>query len=132
MNKLLNKFEDFIHLIIDKYLFQIGICLILLSSLIIRIHLSPITMLSGDYQYSLLPWVEYYQQNGIIKGLSETMGSYYVPYNLFLAVIAFLPGQPWLYIAGFSIICDTVLQIPLHEKLLLCMKPFLPAKALYQ
>lgn len=106
--KLLYKFEDIIHILIDKYLFHIGIFIILLCSLLIRCHLAPITMLSGDYQESLLPWVEYYQKNGIIQGLAETMGSYYVPYNLFLAIIAFLPGQPWIYIAGFSIICDYV------------------------
>ncbi|MCI9663876.1 MAG: hypothetical protein HFI46_08370 [Lachnospiraceae bacterium] len=100
--------EDLLHTIIDKYLFQIGMFVVFASSLIIRFHLSPITMLSADYQDCLLPWVEYYRENGILKGLSETMGSYYVPYNLFLAVVAFLPGEPWLYIAGFSIICDYI------------------------
>lgn len=107
--------EDLLHTIIDKYLFQIGMLVVFASSLIIRFHLSPITMLSADYQDCLLPWVEYYQKNGIIKGLSETMGSYYVPYNLFLALIAFLPGQPWLYIAGFSIICDYICAFYIYK-----------------
>lgn len=108
MTKLVGKFEDMMHDLIDKYLFYIGMAIILIISLIIRCHLAPITMLSADYVDCLEPWVEYYRQNGIIKGLAETMGSYYVPYNLFLAIVAFLPGQPWMYIAGFSIICDYV------------------------
>lgn len=98
--------EDKLHDFIDKHLFHIGVILILLCSFAIRYHIAPITMLSGDYKQSLLPWVEHYRANGIIKGLSETVGNYYVPYNLFLAVIAFLPGEPWFYIAYFSILCD--------------------------
>lgn len=108
MNDLIWKLEEKIHDFIDKYLFQIGMAIILGVTLLIRIHLMPITMLSADYADCLEPWVDYYRQNGIIKGLAETIGSYYVPYNLFLAVIAFLPGQPWAYIGGLSIICDYV------------------------
>lgn len=108
MNNLVEKFENMVHDLIDKYLFYIGIAAVLVISLIIRCHLAPITMLSADYVESLEPWVEYYRQNGIIKGLAGTMGNYYVPYNLFLAIVAFLPGQPWAYIAGFSVICDYI------------------------
>lgn len=108
MKKLIRKLEERLHDLIDKHLFQIGMIIILGVTLLIRIHLMPITMLSGDYMDCLEPWVEYYRQNGIVKGLAETMGSYYVPYNLFLAVIAFLPGQPWTYIAGLSIIFDYI------------------------
>lgn len=108
MNNLVVKFENMLHDLIDTHLFHIGMAIALGISLIIRYHLAPITMLSADYAECLEPWVEYYRQNGIIKGLAETVGNYYVPYNLFLAIVAFLPGQPWAYIAGFSIICDYV------------------------
>ena len=102
------KTEKIIHNLINQYLFQIGMIIVFCVTLIIRWHLAPITMLSADYLDCLEPWVEYYKQNGIIKGLAGTMGSYYVPYNLFLAIVAFLPGEPWAYIAGFSIICDYI------------------------
>lgn len=108
MKNLVVDFEGKIHDLIDKHLFQIGMIIVLGISFWIRYHLMPITMLSGDYLECLEPWVEYYRQHGIINGLAEQMGSYYVPYNLFLAVIAFLPGKPWMYIAGLSILCDYV------------------------
>ena len=108
MKSLIWSLEEKIHDLIDKHLFWVGIVIILVVTLLIRLHLMPITMLSGDYLNYLEPWVEYYQENGIIKGLSENVGNYYVPYNLFLAIIAFLPGEPWRYIAGFSILCDYV------------------------
>ncbi len=108
MKKIIGTYEEKIHDLINKHLFHLGIIIVLGITLLIRIHLMPITMLSADYLYCLEPWIEYYRQHGIINGLSETIGSYYVPYNLFLAVIAFLPGKPWAYIAGFSIVCDYI------------------------
>lgn len=98
--------ENRLHEFINKYLFHIGVILILTCSFIIRYHMAPITVLSGDYNMCLLPWVEYYKEKGIIQGLSETLGTYYVPYNLFLAIVAFLPGEPWIYIGYSSILCD--------------------------
>lgn len=108
MKSFIENLEEKTHDLIDKYLFQIGIIIILIITLLIRLHLMPITMLSGDYLNYYEPWVEYYRQNGIVKGLSETIGDYYVPYNLFLAIISYLPGEPWRYIAGFSVICDYI------------------------
>ena len=87
--------EEKLHRFVEKNLFRIGVLLILLCSFFVRYHLAPITVLSGDYNISLLPWVESYRASGIVKGLSQVIGNYYVPYNLFLAVIAQLPGQPW-------------------------------------
>ena len=98
--------EEKLHRFVEKNLFRIGVLLILLCSFFVRYHLAPITVLSGDYNISLLPWVESYRASGIVKGLSQVIGNYYVPYNLFLAVIAQLPGQPWAYIAYLSILCD--------------------------
>lgn len=107
----LENVENKIHNLIERYLFIIGIIIIFIISFAVRLHLAPITCLSGDYEGSLLPWIDYYKERGILQGLAESMGSYYVPYNLFLAFIAFLPGEPWMYISGFSILCDYVIAI---------------------
>lgn len=111
ITKHLFALEEFLHNFIDKHLFTIGMLLVLLISLLVRWHLAPITCLSADYNVSLLPWVEHYKENGIINGLSQARGSYYIPYNVFLALIAYLPGEPWIYISAFSILCDYVSAI---------------------
>ena len=108
IRKMVMGLDDILHNVIDKGLFPIGVFVVLCISFLIRWHLMPITCLSDDYNSSLLQWIEYYRANGIIGGLAGSVGNYYVPYNLFLAVVAFMPGEPWMYIAGLSVIADYV------------------------
>lgn len=115
LTNFIKKVDTWLHHLIDYYLFEVGIALIFLASFLIRLHLMPITMLSGDYNDSLIPWIEQYRQFGIGGGLATVIGNYYVPYNVFLAVIAFLPGQPWAYIAGFSVLMDYVTALFIYR-----------------
>jgi Gpi18-like mannosyltransferase len=103
------KLDNGIHDIIDKYFFYIAITVLLLLSVAIRLKLAPVTQYSSDYHIFLLPWAEHYRSNGIIEGLRQGVGNYYIPYNIYLAVTAQLPGEPWLYIALLSCICDYVM-----------------------
>lgn len=111
MRKIIDSLDEWIHTIIDKYIFQIGVVILLLISILIRWHLAPITMLSADYNDFLVPWTETYRQLGLKEGLSRVIGNYYVPYNVFLGLISYLPWEPWVMISLFSCICDYVTGI---------------------
>lgn len=97
----MHAFEEKLHLIIDRYLFEIGLALLILASVIIRWHMAPIEMLSPDYQNYISNWFEYYQTHGL-AGLREPIGNYYIPYNLFLALSSYLPFKAWLPVSLFS------------------------------
>lgn len=55
LTNFIKKVDTWLHQLIDHYLFEVGIALIFLASFLIRLHLMPITMLSGDYEESLIP-----------------------------------------------------------------------------
>ncbi len=99
--------EEKIHQIIDQYLFHIGIIILIGASAVIRYHVAPICVLSADYNDCIVPWFEYYQANGL-AGLAEQVGDYYVPYNLFLALISYLPWKPWVMVSLVSCLCDYI------------------------
>ena len=102
------KIDSFFHKIIDRYLFEIGIFLILLLTIFVRLHMAPITMLSADYTQQLVPWVNHYRKMGIVGGLAKKIGDYYVPYNLIIALISVLPGKPWFWLALLSCSCEYI------------------------
>jgi Gpi18-like mannosyltransferase len=81
--------------------------------------MAPITDFSWDYKSFLLPWVGHYKNNGIIEGLRQGVGNYYIPYNLFLAIIAQLPGEPWIYITLLSGLCDYIMAYYVYRLALL-------------
>ncbi len=99
--------EEKLHQVIDQYLFHIGIIILVILSVAIRYHLAPVCVLSADYNDFIVPWFEYYQANGL-GGLAEQVGDYYVPYNLFLALISYLPWKPWVMVSLFSCLCDYI------------------------
>ncbi|MDR0219878.1 MAG: hypothetical protein LBI54_00545 [Lachnospiraceae bacterium] len=98
MKNKMEKLDNWIHDIIEKYFFYIAMAVFLLLSAAIRWKLAPVVAFSGDYYAYLLPWVEHYRDNGLIEGLRLGVEQY-IPYNLFLAIVAWLPGEPWAYIA---------------------------------
>ena len=104
----MSKIDTFFHKIIDNYLFEIGLFLILLLTILTRWHMAPITMLSADYKQQLVPWVDYYKKMGIVEGLSKKIGDYYVPYNLIIALLSVLPGKTWAWLALLSCSCEYI------------------------
>lgn len=119
----MEEFENWLHNIIDKYFFQVAIAVLLLLSAAIRWKLAPVTEFSSDYRIFLQPWIEHYREYGIVEGLRLGVGNYYIPYNLFLAVIAQLPGDAGVYISWFSCLFDYVLAYFVYRIALVLQKP---------
>ena len=53
--------DKFIRNLIDKYLFEIAVGLLILISVFIRFKLAPNTELSPDYDFYYREWVEFYR-----------------------------------------------------------------------
>ena len=70
-------FDRLLRTVIEKYLFEISMGLLVLLSIMIRVHLAPVCVLSPDYKNYFLPWVEEYRRLGAIGGLAQTIGDYY-------------------------------------------------------
>ena len=71
---------------VDKYLDWIIFAFMLVMSIHIRLKYTPLIEVPGwsDYKEFLQSWVEHYANLGIVRGLGEGIGDYYIPYNLFL------------------------------------------------
>ena len=65
-------------------------------------------IISGDYNVTLMEWINEYRQYSFWGGLEHTIGNYYVPYNIFLDFVARAPLAPWFWIALTSCIADYV------------------------
>jgi len=94
-NRHLNPLDKFLVGIIEKYIYEIAIALLILFSLVIRYKLTTFKFngdyISGDFQGFLRVWVNYYRELGVVKGLGRSIGDYFVPYNLILAAISVIP-----------------------------------------
>jgi Gpi18-like mannosyltransferase len=100
--------DKFIRNLIDKYLFEIAVGLLILISVFIRFKLAPNTELSPDYDFYYREWVEFYRQNGIIKGLSNAPGDYYVPFNVIYALSSLFPCEAWVPLSIVPGICELI------------------------
>ena len=100
--------DKLIRNLIDKYLFEIAIGLLILISVFIRFKLAPNTELSPDYNFYYKEWVEFYRQNGIIKGLSNAPGDYYVPFNVIYALSSLFPCEAWVPLSIVPAICEFI------------------------
>lgn len=94
--------------LIDNHLFEIGVFLLIVISVIIRIFFTPITDCSADYDTYYKTWTQTYKEIGIMKGLSQTIGDYYVPLNLVYALAALTPWEPYVAISAFSCIFEYI------------------------
>lgn len=81
--------------IIENHIYEIAVAFIVLLSLVIRYKLATFKFngdyISGDFRGFLRVWVDYYRELGVREGLSRTIGDYYVPYNIILAIISVIP-----------------------------------------
>lgn len=100
--------DKFIRNLIDKYLFEIAVGLLILISVFIRFKLAPNTELSPDYDFYYREWVEFYRQNGIIKGLSNAPGDYYVPFNVIYALSSLFSCEAWVPLSIVPAICEFI------------------------
>ncbi len=94
--------------LLDKYLFWIVLGLFIIAAFIIRLKLAPNTELSPDYDSYYREWVEFYRANGIVKGLENAPGDYYVPFNVIYALCSLLPVEPWVPLSMIPFVCELV------------------------
>lgn len=99
--------------IIDKYMDWIIFAFLLVMSVHIRIKYTPLVDVPGwsDYNAFLAPWVEEYHKLGFVGGLSTAIGDYYIPYNVFLAIVGQLGVNPASAISFFSCFFDGVMAV---------------------
>ena len=107
--------------ILQCSLVKIAFVLLLIISFLIRLHLAPVCVLSADYIDYIVPWVNQYRQLGFIGGLSQTIGNYYVPYNVLLAVISLFPWEPYVLVAFTSCLAEYISALFIYRILLLTM-----------
>ncbi len=93
----------FIH---NHILHILSVCLLALS-LIFRWHYRNYE--SIDYQTFLLPWYTQLKAAGGIGGIRESIGDYYIPYMLVMALITYLPGNPLFWIKTVSVLFDYIM-----------------------
>lgn len=111
----MKKIDLFFRDIISKYLLEISAFLIFLISIIIRVKLAPVCVLSDDYNNFIVPWVEEYRKNGIIGGLSQTVGDYYVPYNVLLALISIFSFEPYVLVSFISCLFEYIMGYYIYK-----------------
>lgn len=109
------KIDHLFHGLIGIYLNEIVLGVILFIAFLIRRHLAPVCVLSPDYNQFIVPWFEHYKLLGIVRGLAEGVGDYYIPYNLFLAVSAQLPVKPYTAVAFTSGLADFISALFLYR-----------------
>lgn len=114
----MRKIDDVIIKITDKYLDWIVFFFLLILSIFIRYkYIGLLDFYNGetDYNNYLLPWTNTYVEKGIVGGLRENVGNYYVPYNVFLAIISKLKIAPYIPIGLLSISFDYLIAICVYK-----------------
>ncbi len=114
-----NKIDRALFEFLNKNSQRIFIVLIVGFAMLARAIMVPITEYSADYTGCLYPWWMVYKTDGIVGGLGQTIGDYYIPYNLILAFAALFPFQPCYIIACTSILGDLALCYYTYKILIL-------------
>ncbi|SFP36104.1 Mannosyltransferase related to Gpi18 [Butyrivibrio proteoclasticus] len=119
-----NIFDKIIRHFVKKKLDWIAFAFFAVLSIWIRLSYAPVTDIEGglsDYNTSLLPWVREYSQLGIVGGLAKGIGNYYIPYNLFLAIIPLTGRNPAMLIAAVSALFDYLTVFAIYKIVKLLM-----------
>lgn len=107
--KGLRGFDRALFELTDKYLYEIVLAILLVLSVIVRIYLTPELRISGDFRYPNMDWVTQYRELGMAQGLSRVIGDYYVPFNIWYALIGVLPFEPLYTMSFMSCVFDYLL-----------------------
>lgn len=91
-----------------------GVCIIFVAlitvlALVARYYLIP--LVTGDYQYCLLPWFEDLKNNGGITAIGRDIGDYTPMYLYILAILTYIPVHSVITIKTVSCIADILLAI---------------------
>lgn len=96
--------EDRIHGFLYKNIFRLCVIAALVVSVYLRYCF--VAFQSDDYVSYLYKWYRHFREFGFVNGLATMAHDYYVPYNLFLALIARLNLHPRISIMALSCTCD--------------------------
>ena len=100
--------DSFLKNVLNKYLYEISLILLLITAVVIRISLASYTDISPDYNDYFKLWVEYYKEKGVLSGLGSVIGDYYAPLNYMYALCALFPCEPWVPLAIIPCICEFI------------------------
>ncbi|MBO6137739.1 MAG: hypothetical protein J6O71_03915 [Lachnospiraceae bacterium] len=126
MEKQRNAVDRFLKGLVEKYFYELAAAVILLFSIAITIKLATFkfngSYISGDFNNYLLAWITQYRQLGIVDGLASRVGNYYVPYNLYLALLSVLPVDEGIGISFLSCLFEYIAVIYVYKFLVLLME----------
>ncbi len=91
---------------IPTFLFASGL---IVAAMVLRII--PLDYRSNDYNAFLSKWVQFFSQNGGIKGLGHKIGDYNFPYLYFLAIFSYFPMSSLYLIKFLSVVFDVILAL---------------------
>lgn len=108
MKKIINSIDNKIRDIFEnkKILLLLSIIIITIISFIIRF--SVIEYKSSDYLGFLEKWFYKLKELGGLKGLSQSIGDYNIPYLTIMAILTYFPIEPLYSIKIISIVFDYV------------------------
>lgn len=126
MEKEKNAIDKFLKNLVEKYFYELAAAVILLFSVVITIRLMTFkfagSYISGDFNNYLLAWITQYRQLGVVKGLASRVGNYYVPYNLYLALLSVLPVDEGIGISFLSCLFEYISIIYIYKILVLLLE----------
>ena len=124
---LLTKFEQKLISTVQRYVIPIGFAAIAVLAFLLRWAFRD--HVTGDWSIFLSKWIESLKQFPGISGIGQSVGEYYVPYMLFLNIIARTPFNDLYEIKLLSILFDYVLAFA--AVILICgKKQFFTGKGL--
>ena len=66
---------------------------------------------SSDMQTHLLTWYNYINEEGGIRALTKTVGDYNIPYQVFIALMTYIPINPMYGYKAFSAVFDILMGL---------------------
>ena len=126
MEKKTNAIDRFFKELVEKHFYELAAGVVLLFSIAITVKLMTFkfagSYISGDFNNYLMAWITQYRQLGIVKGLASRVGNYYVPYNLYLALLSVLPVDEGIGISFLSCLFEYIAVIFVYKFLVLLME----------
>ena len=114
----MKKIDRLLITFVEQHLSSIAFVFLTLLSIVIRlkfIHFVDFNDGITDYNTALVPWINLYKEFGFVNGLAQEIGDYYVPYNLFLAVISLFNIEPCYPIVILSSIFDYLIVFAVYK-----------------
>lgn len=117
-------FEDKIMSLCKKHFDKILLLVFMLFSVYLRYKYTPLVNITNggsDYKSEILPWINYYKENGIKNTLASGVGDYYVPYNLIIGVISLFNVDPVYPLCIYSYFFEYLMAFYLYKIVLLLL-----------